>query len=777
MTLICSTLKWLRDHSDAYFDPNQYNTPIESMVEETKKPLKKPLVPWLEEHRKKKEEEKLKMALATQQDHERNLKERMKRIRDIENHNVLPSVVLDGVHPKRKKVKVCDDSENALHQFENEQDFTLKDYESDEDKKILEDDLLEPLLNEENSHTRKIYFCSRTHTQLNQFVEEVKKTIWNDKIRLTLLSSRKHSCIYDNVRLLSTVTQINEKCLDLVQTKKETSCPFHEKNPTKMSDHIMARIRDVEELVTLGKSLRSCPYYASRHSIPSTEIVVLPYQSILHKGTRESLGIDLRGQIVVFDEAHNLIETVERTHSIQLTWLHITQSHAQLTQYKEKYQHRLKAKNVQYIDKLLFILRTWIKICSTPATSPGNRESIHTVHEFLFEHGLDNINMFKLIQFMETTEMAKKVQGFCSSVEFEVKKHKDQSSIQVSLEGEDFQKHRSSLRVVAQFLESLTHQDQHGMILLQRPLKDGPVKPDAFIQYILLNPQIYFEDIVRQSHAVILAGGTMQPFLDFQTQILDIDGHRDRVDTFSCGHIVPPENIQALILSKDAQGQEFLFTHEHRSNPKMIASLGEVVIKICSIVPHGVILFFPSYQYEALVHQHWTQLGIIERIKEHKDYFRESKEAQNIARTLDGFKESVYSKPGAILSAVVGGKLSEGINFKDELGRCIIMVGMPYPNVKDMALETKAKHLVNKKGMDASDFYDTLCMKAVNQSIGRSIRHSEDYASILFVDKRFKKERITSKIPKWITHRLVEHDTQISAFDCLNQFFSKRTSF
>ena len=33
--------------------------------------------------------------------------------------------------------------------------------------------------------------------------------------------------------------------------------------------------------------------------------------------------------------------------------------------------------------------------------------------------------------------------------------------------------------------------------------------------------------------------------------------------------------------------------------------------------------------------------------------------------------------------------------------------------------------------------YENLCMKAVNQSVGRAIRHKEDYAAILFLDHRF----------------------------------------
>ena len=41
-------------------------------------------------------------------------------------------------------------------------------------------------------------------------------------------------------------------------------------------------------------------------------------------------------------------------------------------------------------------------------------------------------------------------------------------------------------------------------------------------------------------------------------------------------------------------------------------------------------------------------------------------------------------------------------------------------------------------------------MRAVNQCVGRAIRHRGDYAAILMVDKRYGGERIRGKLPGWI---------------------------
>ena len=46
---------------------------------------------------------------------------------------------------------------------------------------------------------------------------------------------------------------------------------------------------------------------------------MLPYQVLLHAATRQAVGISLRGNIVIIDEAHNLLDTISSIHSVYVT--------------------------------------------------------------------------------------------------------------------------------------------------------------------------------------------------------------------------------------------------------------------------------------------------------------------------------------------------------------------------------------------------------------------------------------------------------------------------
>jgi len=109
--------------------------------------------------------------------------------------------------------------------------------------------------------------------------------------------------------------------------------------------------------------------------------------------------------------------------------------------------------------------------------------------------------------------------------------------------------------------------------------------------------------------------------------------------------------------------------------------------------------------------------------------------------------------------AVVGAKLSEGLNFSDDLARAVVVVGLPFANLNSPELKERLKYvraLQNKAGNSGAgkdagmELYENMCMNAVNQSIGRAIRHAGDWASLILVDSRYASPRIRQKLPKWI---------------------------
>lgn len=186
-----------------------------------------------------------------------------------------------------------------------------------------------------------------------------------------------------------------------------------------------------------------------------------------------------------------------------------------------------------------------------------------------------------------------------------------------------------------------------------------------------------------------------------------------------------------------------------------------MLCNLVSVIPEGIVVFFSSFDYEGQVYDAWKASGILTRIMKKKRLFREPRKSTDVETVLKEYKETIEavtsgnikddlkSYTGAILLAVVGGKISEGINFSDGMGRCIVMVGLPYPSPSDVELIERIKHIEGlgdttsnrssnysadakycngnvQTGFDilrsckrrGREYYDNLCMKAVNQSIG-----------------------------------------------------------
>lgn len=100
---------------------------------------------------------------------------------------------------------------------------------------------------------------------------------------------------------------------------------------------VLTNINDIEEIAQKGQENDTCPYYGSRKSLQSGQLILVPYNSILHKSTRDSLGIDLKGNVLIIDEAHNLLDAIEGMHSSVITGRNLLHCYSQLLQYQKRY--------------------------------------------------------------------------------------------------------------------------------------------------------------------------------------------------------------------------------------------------------------------------------------------------------------------------------------------------------------------------------------------------------------------------------------------------------
>jgi chromosome transmission fidelity protein 1 len=63
---------------------------------------------------------------------------------------------------------------------------------------------------------------------------------------------------------------------------------------------------------------------------------------------------------------------------------------------------------------------------------------------------------------------------------------------------------------------------------------------------------------------------------------------------------------------------------------------------------------------------------------------------------------------------------------------------MPYTDGRDAVLRENLKfvNVIENDEKAGNRLYEAMCMRTVNQFIGRSIRHINDYAAVLLSDRR-----------------------------------------
>jgi hypothetical protein len=178
----------------------------------------------------------------------------------------------------------------------------------------------------------------------------------------------------------------------------------------------------------------------------------------------------------------------------------------------------------------------------------------------------------------------------------------------------------------------------------------------------------------------------------------------------------------------------------------------------------------------------WKKRNLWEKIGEIKTIFVESKNTKECNETIikyyERIRDPVY-RNGSILFAVCRGKMSEGIDFSNDNGRAVILTGLPYPPFKDPRVVLKRQYLdeIKMNMLSGSEWYSQQAFRAVNQAVGRVIRHKDDYGSIILCDERFSYETSIKQMPAWIKPHLIKVNDCQMAIDQLKSFFNVVTDF
>ncbi|KAL4436036.1 hypothetical protein ABPG74_022271 [Tetrahymena malaccensis] len=305
------------------------------------------------------------------------------------------------------------------------------------------------------------------------------------------------------------------------------------------------------------------------------------------------------------------------------------------------------------------------------------------------------------------------------------------------------------LRKMHYYQEDDIYLSNHYISLLRGDYNQLPI-----LQVGCLSASYLFKKIYKKVKisSLILTSGTLEPF-ELISKSLEL-----QFQTYSSPHIINSQTNLYTQFITHYNDQEISFSmkklekEEDKNNIFQQSQLAISFItnefnKYTNQVNQkgGIVIFFKSYsmlqQYTNLISQ--TQ-GIAFK------YFVETRDANEFKEIYSQYKYLIQqNKSNCIFLAVNRGKLSEGIDLKDNLCRVVILFGVPYPCLTDPYVVCKRTHA--QLYLKENQWYKKETVKVVNQSAGRCIRYKDDWGCIFFLDSQYYSEsNIYQHISKWI---------------------------
>eukprot|EP00026_Physarum_polycephalum_P000577 Phypoly_transcript_00578.p1 GENE.Phypoly_transcript_00578~~Phypoly_transcript_00578.p1 ORF type:complete len:1233 (-),score=182.25 Phypoly_transcript_00578:64-3762(-) len=616
----------------------------------------------------------------------------------------------------------------------------------------------------------KIIYSSRTHSQLTQVVRELKRTSY--KIKSSILGARDKMCIHPTVSNMKGKAQ-DYMCRSMVSTRK---CQFYHSVSQFKSNVISDTICDIEDMVKLGLKYEVCPYYLSKEIQSSADIVFMPYNYLVDPEVRKNLSVSLHDSVLIFDEAHNLEGICGDAASFDF-------SSAELAACVREVQHGIdttlrpgyggglnsgsgdgvSADELAQLKTVLLKLGEAVDSIKFDGGSNGFTRDGAYIYTLLGGIGI-NFDTHELI--------VKLIDDVVAMISDESEGVGIHSTIALS-------QFNSYLKVLFKFpLSHLDHPSQYYKVhihadknasqgasssLFTGKANKRAGKEGRTLSYWCFNPGVAMQALQQSGiRSIILTSGTLSPMDSFAYEL-----KTSFPVQLENSHVITNGQVWVGVVGKGPSGQPLNSSYQNRDNTVYKSDLGNAIVNYARIVPNGLLVFFPSYSALNSALEFWklpianSATTIWERICSHKQPVIEPRNSQEFPLAIEDFYQKVKDPGkeggGAIFFAVCRGKVSEGLDFADQNGRAVIITGLPYPAKEDPKIKLKREYLDackpppgNTYVLRSQEWYTQQASRAINQAVGRVIRHRHDYGAIILCDERFAQRSAQDQLSKWL---------------------------
>ena len=654
-------------------------------------------------------------------------------------------------------------------------------------------DYLDEEVKRERTKAPVVVYATRTHSQVSQVVRELK--LLDPTTRAATLASRKHACVRKDVREMTGKRQ-NDACSKLLT---EHRCSAKNTLDRGLEKRLMDfklfgdGVDDIEDLVKKGQKNGPCPFYLSRTRCANAEIIFMPYNYLLDADVRRGLDIVWSEAVVVVDEAHNLesaaadsmsfsltagklakaIKEAERAYETKLTYDDDSGEGIVLEGQRDVFERGMgkeaaafKAEDFEQMAKVLVRLEQNIdSMC---------RQSKEGQKNGIGERVGDGNLIYEILEVLNITD--------------ETYKHFTElmrAAAKTVLLGGDVLSHASEsdtpLTSFANFIDRI-FKDRFPEYFCTRlgPDLDNKLntsnreREGATLSYWCFFPGLCLKELIeKQVGSFLLASGTLSPMESFASELA-----MEFPVRLENPHVIKQNQVWGGVVTRGPNGNVLNSSFRFRDTIEYKNEIGQVILSAMKMIPDGLLVFFPSYGVMHSCIKHWRFTGVWRVMESSKICEVEPSNAEEFKLAYARYNEVIDSGtgPGATFFAVCRGKVSEGIDFADKACRGVILTGIPYAGAKDPLVTNKRKYLDRRKldhggSYSGNVWYSQTAMRAVNQALGRVIRHKDDFGAVILADERFADEHARNQLSLWLRPSIHVHPVFSSAVNGLKDFF------